>query len=343
MKESVESRYWRAVDGGDVQCVLCPQFCRIAEGHHGICFVRRNIGGRLRSIAWNRVSGIAVDPIEKKPLYHFLPGTGTLSLGGIGCNFSCRFCQNFTISKPSDDARLGERITADEIPRLAHYHGCPSVSFTYNEPIVAFEFVTECARSCRAAGLKTVAVTNGYISDEARAEFFGVMDAANVDLKAFTEDFYRKLCGAKLAPVKETLIYLRRNTRVWLEVTTLLIPGANDSESEIDEMTRWAVAELGPDVPWHFSAFFPTYKMTDRPPTPPATLRRAREIALRNGLQYVYLGNVGGSEGQDTCCATCGRTLIRRRGFGLEGFGLSVSAGCPGCGAALPGIFENTE
>lgn len=335
----IEARYWRPLEGGAVQCRLCPQRCRISEGGRGICFVRHNVGGRLRSIAWNRVSGMAVDPIEKKPLYHFLPGTATLSLGGIGCNLACRFCQNYSISRPSDEDRLGEFVTPEAIPRLARAHGCPSVSFTYNEPIVAFEFVVECARACRAAGLKTVAVTNGYISDEARDEFFAAMDAANVDLKAFNDDFYRKLCGARLDPVRETLIHLRRKTRVHFEVTTLLIPGANDSDAEIDEMTRWAAAELGPDVPWHFSAFYPTFRMTDRPPTPPTTLRKAREIALRNGLRYVYLGNIGGTEGQDTVCPACGHVAIRRRGMALADLDLDRGA-CPRCGAVFPGHFQ---
>lgn len=339
-EDSIPCRYWQSLGEGAVQCRLCPHSCRIKEGGHGLCFVRRNVGGRLQLRSGHRVSSIAFDPVEKKPLYHFLPGTLTLSFGGIGCNFSCRFCQNAVISQPESELLLDQSLTGEAAVRLARSRRAPSVSFTYNEPIVALEFVAEIAGACRAAGLKTIAVTNGYVAGEARAEFFGLMDAANVDLKAFTDDFYRKYCGARLGPVMETLVYLRRETRVWLEVTTLLIPGANDSDAEINAMTQWAVKELGADVPWHFSAFYPQYRMTDRPPTPPETLERARQIARKNGLRHVYVGNVFSEDGHTTFCHSCGARLIERSGMRLARLSLGEGGRCPHCGAQCPGVFK---
>lgn len=340
-EDIIPCRYWQPIGEGVVQCKLCPHGCRIKEGGHGICFVRRNVGGRLLLRSGHRVSSIAFDPVEKKPLYHFLPGTWTLSLGGIGCNFSCRFCQNAVISQPDSELLLDQSLTGEAVVRLARSRRAPSVSFTYNEPIVALEFVAEMAGACRAAGLKTIAVTNGYITEDARAEFFGLMDAANVDLKAFTDDFYRKFCGARLAPVMDTLVYLRRETGVWLEVTTLLIPGANDSDAEINSMTQWAVKELGADVPWHFSAFYPQYRMTDRPPTPPETLMRARDIALRNGLRYVYVGNVFSEDGHTTFCPSCGARLIERAGLRMLRKSLRDDGTCSQCKARCAGVFES--
>ncbi len=335
----IECRHWQPLGEGHVQCRVCPHKCRIPDGGRGICFVRRNVGGRLCLAFGHRVSSLALDPVEKKPLYHYLPGTATLSIGGTGCNLSCRFCQNAPISKPGRDPDLQEPLSAESLVRLAQKHRAPSVSFTYNEPIVALEYVVECARACRAAGLRTIAVTNGYICGEARDEFFDSVDAANVDLKAFTDDFYRQLCGARLAPVLDTLQYIRKRTRTWLEVTTLLIPGENDAPTEIEEMTRWAVGALGPDTPWHFSAFYPMYRMTDRPPTPPETLYRARDIAHRNGLRYVYVGNISDGEGHSTFCRSCGALLLERGRMSLRSCRLRRDGTCPSCGTRCPGVF----
>jgi pyruvate formate lyase activating enzyme len=313
------------------------------EGQHGICFVRRNEDGRLRLLSNGRISGLAVDPVEKKPLYHFLPDTPTLSIGGIGCNLSCGFCQNFQISKPSGESLLRETVRPEEIARAARSAGCPSVSFTYNEPVIALEFVVETARVCRAAGLRTIAVTNGYVSGDARSEFFASMDAANVDLKAFTDEFYRRHCGARLAPVLDTLIYLKRQTNVWLETTHLLIPGENDSPAEIDCLTRWVVTELGRDVPMHFSGFFPAFRMTERPPTPVETLSRARDIAVSNGMRHVYVGNRASPEEQTTYCASCRAALIERSGMGVLHSHMGPDGTCPFCQTVCPGVFGATR
>ena len=339
MRTDLETRHWMARADGAIRCQVCPQQCRIPEGGHGLCFVRRNEGGRLCLWSARRYSGMAVDPVEKKPLYHFLPGTRTLSLGGIGCNLRCSFCQNAAISRPDADVALGPVVAPEALAEAARAASCPSVSFTYNEPVIALESVVEAARACRAAGLRTIAVTNGYIEADARAEFFEAMDAANVDLKAFTDDFYRRWCGARLAPVLETLQYLRRRPATWLEITTLLIPGANDSAAELNDLTRWVANELGRDVPLHFSAFHPAYRRTDLPPTPAGTLFGARDIALRNGLAYVYVGNLPGASGQTTACAGCGRPLIARSGLGLRRMRLGPGGVCPDCRTVCPGVF----
>lgn len=275
---------------GQIECDLCPRACRIADGRNGICFVRQRKGDELLAASYERVCGLAVDPIEKKPLYHFLPGSSVLSFGTIGCNLTCSFCQNAHLSRAN---RLdGTPATPQEIAALAVRAGCESVAFTYNEPIVFLEFAVDTARVCHEHGLKTVAVTNGWIEPEPRQEFYAQMDAANVDLKAFTDRFYKQLCGATLQPVLDTLVYIRRETAVHLEVTTLLIPGWNDSPAEIDAMTKWAVANLGPDVPWHFSAYRPTREWNGAPPTPLESLLQAETIARHNGLRRVHLGNV---------------------------------------------------
>ena len=320
--------------------MVCPHQCRLRDGQHGLCYVRRNKGGKLWLLSYGRVSGCAVDPVEKKPLYHFLPGTPTLSLGGIGCNLSCRFCQNWAISKPNDDQALTESIAPTELARVARVMQCPSVSFTYNEPVVALEFVADAARACREAGLRTIAVTNGYIVGDARAEFFAQMDAANVDLKSFKDEFYRKLCGARLAPVLETLQFIRHQTKVWLEITNLLIPGENDSPAEIEALSRWIVHELGGDVPVHFSAFFPAFRLTDHPVTPSSTLVRARDIAGHNGIRFVYLGNTNHTEGQTTRCASCGTALIERDRMKMLRNHLTKDGSCPRCGTICPGVFH---
>jgi len=282
--------YWHVRKDGLIECDLCPRRCRIAEGKRGACLVRRRADDKLIADSYGLACGLAVDPIEKKPLNHFLPGSSALSFGTVGCNLMCGFCQNGHLARAV--AVEGTSASPEKIAGMALRYGCESVAFTYNEPTVFFEYALDTARVCRVRGLKTVAVTNGWIEPEPRKEFFGQMDAANVDLKAFTDRFYKELCGATLQPVLDTLVYLREQTKVHLEVTTLLIPGQNDSPTEIDAMTKWAVAHLGPDMPWHFSAYRPTLKWNEAPPTPLETLLQAKSIAEQNGLRHIHLGNV---------------------------------------------------
>jgi len=281
-----------------------------------------------------------VDPIEKKPLAHFLPGTPVLSFGTAGCNLACRFCQNWDISKSREMDTLADAASPRAIADAAHRLGCRSVAYTYNDPVIFHEYAVDVALACREVGVRSVAVTAGYVLPEPRNELFAVMDAANVDLKAFTETFYREMCAGHLEPVLDTLRYLVQETGVWTEITTLLIPGANDSDAELDTMTRWIAEELGPDVPVHFSAFHPEWRMRDVPSTPPATLQRARHLAMSNGLRYVYTGNVYDPPGQSTWCHACGEKLIGRDGYTLETWKLTADATCPKCGTACAGVFE---
>ena len=332
--------HWHAVEGGRVQCDVCPRYCRLKEGQEGHCFVRAARGGEIVLTTYGRSSGFCVDPIEKKPLNHFLPGTSVLSFGTAGCNLACRFCQNWDISKSREIDTLADEATPERIAASAVELRCRSVAFTYNDPVVFMEYAIDVAAACRARGVKTVAVTAGYVSPKPREELFAAMDAANVDLKAFTEDFYLKTCGAHLQPVLETLEYLVKETKVWTEITTLLIPGMNDSDGELDAMTRWVADHLGPDVPHHFTAFHPDWKMRDIPATPAATLKRARAIAKRNGLHYVYTGNVHDPGGQSTDCARCGARLIGRDGYEIFEWSLAKGGHCGSCGALCPGIFE---
>lgn len=285
------AKYWHMRNDGLIECDLCPRHCRIADGQHGVCFVRQRKGDELLAASYGLICGLAADPIEKKPLYHFLPGSSVLSFGTVGCNLLCGFCQNWHLSRATHIE--GTCVTPELIADTAIQYKCQSVAFTYNEPTVFLEFAVDTAKVCHEHGLKTVAVTNGWIEPEPRKEFYAHMDAANVDLKAFTDGFYQELCGATLHPVLDTLVYLRKETDIHLEVTTLLIPGWNDSPAEIDAMTKWAVQNLGPDVPWHFSAYRPTCEWSEAPPTPRQSLIDARSIAEHNGLQYVHLGNVG--------------------------------------------------
>lgn len=289
--------------------------------------------GRVEPAFRNRISGLSIDPIEKKPLYHFLPGSRSLSFGTIGCNLSCRFCQNWHISQPEDDAALTERATPDGLAETAVRLRCPSVSFTYNEPIVSYEFTLATARACRERGVRTVAVTAGYIQPGPARAFFGLMDAANVDLKAFDDDFYRRLCGARLQPVLDTLELIRRETATHLELTTLLIPGQNDAEAEVGALARWVLDRLGPDVPLHFSAFHPMHRLLDVPSTPPTTLGRARRVARDCGLRHVYTGNIDDREGGSTHCPACGSLVVARVGFRVTGVHLDGRGACSFCGA----------
>jgi pyruvate formate lyase activating enzyme len=336
----VPGRYWHRLDDGRVQCDLCPRLCKLHDGQRGLCFVRARQGEGVVLTTYGRSSGFCVDPIEKKPLNHFLPGTPVLSFGTAGCNLTCKFCQNWDISKAREIDRLNDAASPERIAEAAVRLGCRSVAFTYNDPVIFLEYAVDVARACRARGLKTVAVTAGYIGAEARREFFSVMDAANVDLKGFTDGFYQSLCSAHLAPVLETLEYLRRDTNVWFEITTLLIPGQNDGDDELQALAAWIMRRLGPDVPLHFSAFHPDHKMLDTKATPPATLTRARKIALGEGLHFVYTGNVHDRDGSSTWCPTCGALLVERDWFRLGRWGVDAAGACRSCGTPVPGLIE---
>lgn len=333
------ARWWHPLPDGRIQCDLCPRDCRLHEGQRGLCFVRKMEGGQMVLSTYGRSSGFCVDPIEKKPLNHFYPGSSVLSFGTAGCNLACKFCQNWDISKSRETDTLMDQASPDEIALAAERSGCKSVAFTYNDPVIFAEYAMDVADACRARGIQTVAVTAGYIHDAPRAEFYSKMDAANVDLKAFTDDFYVKLTGAHLQPVLDTLIYLKRETDVWFEITTLLIPGKNDSDAELLAMSQWIMRELGPEVPLHFSAFHPDWKMTDVPPTPPATLTRARDIALRAGLHYVYTGNVHDTTGGTTFCPGCHEALIVRDWYRIDRYNLTAEGRCPHCTASIAGRF----
>jgi pyruvate formate lyase activating enzyme len=336
----VPTKYWHKLADGRVQCDLCPRLCKLHEGQRGFCFVRACQGGEIVLTTYGRSSGFCVDPIEKKPLYHFLPGTPVLSFGTAGCNLGCRFCQNWDISKSREIDTLADAASPEAIAAAAERLGCRSVAFTYNDPVIFHEYAIDVAIACRERGLKSVAVTAGEVCPEPRTEFYRHMDAANVDLKGFTEAFYYDVCAGHLQPVLDTLVYLRHETNVWFEVTTLLIPGLNDSDAELEEMTRWYAEHLGPDVPLHFTAFHPDYRMTDRPPTPAATLRRARQIAQKNGLRHVYVGNVHDPQADSTYCHACGSLLIGRDWYVLTGWGLDAAGCCRQCGAACAGVFD---
>jgi pyruvate formate lyase activating enzyme len=337
---TVPTRYWHLLDDGRVQCDTCPRACKLRDGQRGLCFVRERQGDGIVLTSYGRSSGFCVDPVEKKPLNHFLPGSPVLSFGTAGCNLACRFCQNWDISKSKEIDTLADAASPETIARAAAAEGCRSVAFTYNDPTVFLEYAIDVADACRDLGLKAVAVTSGYICPEPRREFYAHLDAANVDLKGFTAEFYRHTCGGSLAAVLDTLEYLRHGTGVWFELTTLLIPGLNDSEAEVDEMTNWVVEHLGPDVPMHFTAFHPDYKMLDRPPTPPETLSRARRIALANGVHHAYTGNIHDAEGQSTYCANCGARVIRRDWYSLGAYHLDGTGHCRECGTRLAGVFD---
>jgi pyruvate formate lyase activating enzyme len=333
------ARWWHALPDGRIQCDLCPRDCKLHEGQRGLCFVRKMEGGQMVLTTYGRSSGFCVDPIEKKPLNHFYPGSSVFSFGTAGCNLACKFCQNWDISKSRETDTMVDQAMPDEIAAAAERSGCRSVAFTYNDPVIFAEYAMDVADACHARGLKTVAVTAGYIHDEPRRAFYSKMDAANVDLKAFTDDFYVKLTGAHLQPVLDTLIYLKRETNVWFEITTLLIPGQNDSDAELSAMCQWVMRELGPDVPLHFSAFHPDWKMQDVPPTPAATLTRARDIALKAGLHYVYTGNVHDTTGGTTSCPGCHEPLIVRDWYRIEQYSLTPEGHCPHCGTGIAGRF----
>jgi pyruvate formate lyase activating enzyme len=339
--EGVAGRYWHPLEDGRIQCDLCPRFCRLNRGQRGLCFVRARQDDGIVLTTYGRSSGFCIDPIEKKPLAHFLPGTPVLSFGTAGCNLTCKFCQNWNISKARALDRVQDRASPQAIAEAAVRSGCRSVAYTYNDPVIFLEYAVDVAQACRARGVKSVAVSAGYICDEPRREFFRHMDSANIDLKGFTEGFYRNLCSARLGPVLETLEYLKHETEVWFEITTLLIPGENDSASEVAALSEWVMTHLGPDVPLHFTAFHPDWKMRDKPPTPPATLHQARRIALSAGLRYVYTGNIHDPAGQSTYCHGCGALLIGRDWHDLTAWQLTAAGRCRACGTACAGVFED--
>ncbi len=333
-------RYWQKLNDGRIQCDVCPRQCKLHEGQHGLCFVRQAEGDQIVLTTYGRSSGFCIDPIEKKPLNHFLPGTPILSFGTAGCNLTCKFCQNWDISKSREFDRLTETASPEMIANAAKANGCRSVAFTYNDPVIFLEYAVDVAQACLELDIRPIAVTAGYVLSEARTEFFQNMDAANVDLKAFSEKFYKKICGGELAAVLETLEYLKHETEVWFELTTLLIPGENDSPQELQAMTEWIVEHLGPDVPLHFSAFHPDWKMRDKANTPHSTLQQARKIALSNGVRYVYLGNVHDKLGSSTYCHQCRELLIGRDWYELSDWNLNEEGHCISCGAECPGFFE---
>ncbi len=336
----VPTRFWTRLEDGRVRCDVCPRECVLREGQRAFCHVRAREGDEIVLTTWGRSSGFCVDPIEKKPLYHFLPGTPVLSFGTAGCNLGCKFCQNWDISKSRETDTLADAATPAAVARAAEDLACRSVAATYNDPVIFLEYADDVAKACRDRGIRNVAVTAGYVSPGAREQLFRHVDAANVDLKAFTEEFYARQAGGHLEPVLDTLRWLVHETEVWVETTTLVIPGLNDSDEELDEMTRWVAKELGPDVPMHFSAFHPSWKMLDRPPTPAATLTRACAIARGNGVRHAYTGNVVDPEGERTLCPSCGAILVARDGYRLLEWGLAGAGRCRACGATCAGVFE---
>ncbi len=337
----VNVEYWTKLEDGRIECRLCPRFCHMRAGQRGLCFVRRarEDGEGMELTGYGRSTGFCVDPIEKKPLNHFLPGSSVLSFGTAGCNLACAFCQNWDISKSRETARLSAVAMPDTIARAAERLGCASVAYTYNDPVIFMEYAVDTAAACRAHGIKNVAVTAGFICEAPRKRFFAAMDAANVDLKAFTERFYEKRCAGKLEPVLETLRYLVHETSVWTEITTLLIPGENDGDEELEALTRWIAKELKPDVPLHFTAFHPDYRMLDTSATPLATLQRARAIGIANGLKHVYVGNVRDPAREATLCPSCGARAIGRDRYEITEYRLDAEGRCLSCGTRMAGVF----
>jgi len=332
--------YWHRLPDGRIQYDVCPRNCQLREGQRGICFVRACNEGEIVLTTYGRSSGYCVDPIEKKPLNHFLPGTPVLSFGTAGCNLTCKFCQNWDISKSRETDTLTDQAAPETIARAARELGCHSIAFTYNDPVIFMEYAIDVAQACRELGIRTVAVTAGYICTAPREEFFRNMDAANVDLKAFTQEFYHKIAGGELQAVLDTLLYLKHETDVWFEITNLVIPGENDTDDELHALAEWVVEHLGPDVPLHFSAFHPDWKMLDKPHTPLSTLTRAREIAIESGARYAYTGNVHVESGDSTLCHRCGQRVIGRDWFALTNWNLTNDGSCAHCGTKCAGVFS---
>jgi pyruvate formate lyase activating enzyme len=338
--DTVRTRFWHRLDDNRIQCDICPRFCKLHKNQRGLCFVRQNLDDQVVMTSYGRSSGFAIDPVEKKPLNHFLPGTPVFSFGTAGCNLACKFCQNWDISKSREMDTLMSNAAPEAIARTALAQGCSSVAVTYNDPVVFHEYALDTAKACRELGLKSIAVSAGYVCPEPRAEFYQWMDAANIDLKAFSERFYHEITGSHLQPVLETLQYIKHETPVWLEITTLIIPGENDSDAELEALTQWVVEKLGPDVPLHFSAFHPDWKMLDRPRTPAETLLKARKIALKNGIHYCYVGNIHDKAADSTYCHRCGELLIGRDWYELSEWNLNEHGNCNFCGTQCAGVFD---
>ncbi|MGF1700333.1 AmmeMemoRadiSam system radical SAM enzyme [Photobacterium makurazakiensis] len=337
------TKYWHQLDDGRVVCDLCPRHCRLRDGKRGACFVRQAHDGEIALTSYGRSSGFCIDPIEKKPLNHFYPGSSVLSFGTAGCNLGCKFCQNWNISKSRQIDTLGSSAMPEQLAAAAKRYNCDSIAFTYNDPVIFLEYAVDAAQACREQGINSVAVSAGYITDQARPDFFRYMDAANIDLKAFTERFYHKICSGHLAPVLDTLLYLRHETEVWFEITTLLIPDENDSSQEIEALCKWVYDHLGADIPIHFSAFHPDFKMMDKTRTPPATVQRAREIAVKNGLNYAYVGNIYDEQGDSTYCPNCKEKVLSRNWYELGDCHLTGQGECKYCGFQLAGRFAARE
>jgi pyruvate formate lyase activating enzyme len=340
MQHVMETKYWSTLDDGRIQCDVCPRYCHLREGQRGLCYVRGRENDRIVLHSYGRSSGFCIDPIEKKPLNHFHPGTPVLSFGTAGCNLACKFCQNWDMSKSREMDTLSQSAGPEQLADIAAQNGCRSIAFTYNDPVIFLEYAIDVAQAARERAIASVAVTAGYVCPEPRRDFFRHMDAANVDLKAFSERFYKHVCGGTLAAVLDTLLYLHHETDVWLEITTLLIPGENDSNAELASLSAWIADNLGANVPLHFTAFHPDWKMQDISRTPAQTLTRARRIALDHGLHYVYTGNVSDPEGGSTWCPNCQSLLIERDQYRLGRWHIDPSGNCTQCGTAIAGHFD---
>lgn len=337
-KDLVEAKWWEETDSGKILCTLCPRYCKIGEGQPGFCYIRQNHNGKLYTLGYAKPTGFAIDPIEKKPLNHFLPGTTILSFGTAGCNLGCKFCQNWSMSKAKIDDINSLDARPEEVVKLAKKSGTPSIAYTYNDPTIFGEYVIDISKLAREENIKSVMVTAGYIDKDARKDVYKYIDAANVDLKAFTEDFYWKKTSSHLADVLDTLVWLKNETDVWIEITTLLIPDENDSSLEIKAECDWILENLGDNVPLHFTAFHPDFKMKDKDYTPEYTLLQAREIALTSGIKHCYVGNVHNREGQATYCPKCGEILIRRDWHTVISDKL-VNGRCNNCNTNIEGVF----
>ena len=339
ISERHPAKYWHKLDDGRLQCDLCPRDCKLHEGQRGSCFVRGMADGKMVLTTYGRSSGFCIDPVEKKPLNHFYPGSSVFSFGTAGCNLACKFCQNWDISKSREMDKLMDQAGPEDIARAAKKYGSKSAGFTYNDPVIFLEYALDTADACHALGIQTIAVTAGYLHAAPGREFYAKMDAANIDLKSFSDEFYVKLCGGHLQPVLDNLAYVHHETDCWLEITTLLIPGHNDSDAELKALSAWVAKELGPDVPLHFTAFKPEWKMLDVPPTPSSTLKKARRIGLDAGLNYVYTGNVHDAEGDTTFCPKCHHAAIVRDWYEILHYDLTPQGACPECGTIIAGRF----
>lgn len=331
--------WWNKLDNGKILCTLCPRYCTMGEGQAGFCFIRKNIQGNLYSLGYGHPTGFGIDPIEKKPLNHFYPGTNILSFGTAGCNLGCKFCQNWSMSKAHLDDLNALDASPEDVVALAKRYHTPSIAFTYNDPTIFGEYVIDISQIARQEGINSVMVTAGYIDKEARKDVYKYIDAANVDLKAFSEDFYHKITSSHLKDVLDTLVWLKNDTDVWFEITTLLIPGENDSPEELKQMCNWIVENLGDSVPLHFTAFHPDFKLMNKPGTSSSTLDMARSIAHSAGIKYCYVGNVHNIEGQTTYCPSCNTQLVERDWHSILSYQITKEGNCSKCGTHIAGVF----